>query len=326
MTKSISLALGANRATLSGPRSKQHRIRQNAKAFANRLREAGFGVRKWTNISNKHFQRVADAMRADGVGDGRIAEVFSAARHICRAYGNDHISKSNAAFGVRRGPIANATSRAATPEAFQNTLSSMRNDTSYPHAGRAATQVKLMYELGLRREEAAKVDLPNDWNREEHSLLVQYGTKGGRPRMLVNLSPQQEAALERAEEYVSPSDRKGINNLMPANMGDEWLHRLDYAARKHGLTGKNGTLHGLRHERFHQMYVNHTGFEPPHQHESVQSFQQAAQATAEDDWPRLDNEARDAIEEAAGHSPGRRDISNAYLGSSYYLNRAEGPH
>lgn len=38
MTKSISLVLGANRATLSGPRSKQHGIRQNAKAFAGRLR------------------------------------------------------------------------------------------------------------------------------------------------------------------------------------------------------------------------------------------------------------------------------------------------
>uniref|UniRef100_UPI001A91D3A5 integrase domain-containing protein n=1 Tax=Desulfovibrio sp. Huiquan2017 TaxID=2816861 RepID=UPI001A91D3A5 len=279
---------------------------------------ANLGAQKWTKVTNKHFQRVADAMRADGVGDGRIAEVFSAARHICRAYGNDHISNSNAAFGVRRGSIANATSRAVSPEVFQDTLTRMRNDTSYPQAGRAAAQIELMYELGLRREESAKLDLPNDWNRESHSLLVRYGTKGGRPRTLYDLSPQQEAALERAEEYVSPSDRKGINNLMPEHMGDEWLHRLDYAARKHGLTGKDagGTLHGLRHERFHQMYLNHTGFEPPNRHESIQAFHEAAQVTAGDDWPRLDNEARDSMEVAAGHSPGRRDVSNAYLGSS----------
>lgn len=319
MGKSDSLKYGINRATLSGPKSKQHRIRQTAHHFVKVLRQAKMGAQKWTKVTNKHFQRVADVMRADGVGDGRIAEVFSAARHICRAYGNDHISKSNATFGVRRGSIANATSRAITPEAFQDTLTRMRNDTSYPHAGRAAAQTELMYELGLRREESAKLDLPNDWNSEEHSLLVQYGTKGGRPRTLLNLSSRQEAALERAEEYVSPSDRKGINNLMPENMGDEWLHRLDYAARKHGLTSKDAgaTLHGLRHERFHQMYVSHTGFEPPNQYDDTQAFQSSAHEAAGEEWPRLDAEARDAIEETAGHSPGRRDISNAYLGSSY---------
>jgi site-specific recombinase XerC len=318
MGKSDSLKFAVNRATLSGQKSKQHRIRQTAHHFVKVLRQANLGAQKWTKVTNKHFQRVADAMRADGVGDGRIAEVFSAARHICRAYGNDHISKNNATFGVRRGSIANATSRAVSPGVFQDTLTRMRNDTSYPQAGRAAAQIELMYELGLRREESAKIDLPNDWDRESHSLLVQYGTKGGRPRTLYDLSPQQEAALERAEEYVSPSNRTGINNLMPAHMGDEWLHRLDYASRKHGLTGKDseGTLHGLRHERFRQMYLNHTGFEPPNRHESIQAFHEAAQVTAGDDWPRLDNEARDSIEAAAGHSPGRRDVSNAYLGSS----------
>ncbi|BDQ34164.1 integrase domain-containing protein [Pseudodesulfovibrio portus] len=319
MGKSDSLKFAANRATLSGPKSKQHRIRQTARHFVDVLRQANMGVEKWTKVTNRHFQSVADTMRADGVGDGRIAEVFTAARHVCRAYENDNISNSNATFGVRRGSIANQASRAVIPDMVKESLASMRNDASFRHAGRAAAQIELMYELGLRREESAKLDLPNDWDRENHSLLVQYGTKGGRPRTLHGLSRQQEAALERAEEFVSPSNRKGIHNLMPGGMGDNWLHRLDYAARKHGLAGKNagGTLHGLRHERFHQMYVNHAGFEPPNQHESVQVFQEAAQATVGDEWPRLDNEARDAIEEAAGHSPGRRDISNAYLGSSY---------
>ena len=58
------------------------------------------------------------------------------------------------------------------------------------------------------------------------------------------------------------------------------------------------------------------GFEPPNQYDSVQAFHEAAQATAGDDWPQLDDEARNNIEVAAGHSPGRRDVSNAYLGSS----------
>jgi site-specific recombinase XerC len=319
MRKSNSLNYGVNRATLSGNKSKQYRIRQNARHFVKVLRQAGMRAQKWTKVTNKHFQRVANHMLADGIGHGRIAEVFSAARHICRAYENSRISDSNATFGIKRGAITNQTPHAAKPERIEESLTNMRNDTSYPHAGRAAAQIEIMYQLGLRREEAAKLDLPNDWNREEQTLLVQYGTKGGRPRTLHGLSVQQEVALDRAQEYVSPSDRKGINNLMPEHMGDEWLHRVDYAARKHGLTAKEagGTLHGLRHERFHQMYVEHTGFEPPNQHESVQVFQEAAYEVAGDEWSRLDSEARDQVEETAGHSKGRRDISNAYLGSSF---------
>ncbi len=64
------------------------------------------------------------------------------------------------------------------------------------------------------------------------------------------------------------------------------------------------------------MYVEHTGFQPPNQYEFVAAFQQAAQDAAGEEWPRLDAEARDEIEVTAGHSAGRRDVSDAYLGSS----------
>lgn len=200
MGKSDSLKYGINRATLSGPKSKQHRIRQTAHHFVKVLRQANMGAQKWTKVTNKHFQRVADAMRADGVGDGRIAEVFSAARHICRAYGNDHISNSNAAFGVRRGSIANATSRAVSLEVFQDTLTRMRNDTSYPQAGRAAAQIELMYELGLRREESAKLDLPNDWNRENHSLLISTGPRAAGP------GPCTTCPRDRKQRLIGPKN------------------------------------------------------------------------------------------------------------------------
>ena len=319
MTKSISLALGANRATLSGPRSKQHRIRQNAKIFAERLKEAGFGVRKWSKISNKHFAAVADKMKENGVGDGRIAEVFSSARHLCKAYGNYSITPTNDGFGVKRGTIANANSKAVAPEFVQGAIAKLENEVKYEYGPRAAAQIRLQYELGLRREEASKIDLVADWNREGRSLHVQYGTKGGRPRVLHNLSWRQQEALEKAMPFVSQSDRSGIHNLMPSGMGDKWQEKLSYAAGLCGFTKKESgwTLHSNRHERFHTMYVAHTGFQPPNQHESVAAFHLAAQDAAGEEWPRLDAEARDEIEQTAGHSAGRRDVSDAYLGSSY---------
>ncbi|ADU61315.1 MAG: integrase domain-containing protein [Pseudodesulfovibrio sp.] len=318
MTKSISLVLGANRATLSGPKSKQYRIRQNAKAFAKRLRRAGFGVRKWTNITNKHFAAVARQMKDEGKGDGRIAEIFSAARDLCRAYGNIGISPTNDVFDVRRGSIANANSKAVAPAFVQGAIDKLENEHGYEYGPRCAAQIRLQWELGLRREESAKVDLVADWDREGRSLLVRYGTKGGRPRTLFNLSDKQQDALERALPWVSQSDRAGIHNLMPEGMGDKWQEKLSYAARLCGFTKKESgwTLHSNRHERFHRMYVEHTGFQPPNQHESVEAFQKAAQDTAGDEWPRLDAEARDDIEVTAGHSAGRRDVSDAYLGNS----------
>jgi hypothetical protein len=221
-------------------------------------------------------------------------------------------------FDVRRGSIANAHSKAVAPAFVQRAIDKLENEVGYEYGPRAAAQIRLQYELGLRREESAKVDLVADWNREGRSLLVQYGTKGGRPRTLYGLSDKQQDALEKALPYVSPSDRPGIHNLMPAEMGDKWQEKLSYAARLCGFTKKESgwTLHSNRHERFHTMYVDHTGFQPPNQHESVAAFQQAAHNAAGEEWPRLDAEARDEIEVTAGHSAGRRDVSDAYLGSS----------
>ncbi|TDT91787.1 integrase-like protein [Pseudodesulfovibrio indicus] len=305
--KSISLVLGANRATLSGPRSKQHRVRQNARAFAKRLRRAGFGVRKWTNVTNKHFAAVAKQMEDENIGDGRIAEVFSAARVLCETYGNGSISPTNDVFGVKRGTIANANSKAVAPAFVHGAIEKLENKVGYEYGPRCAAQIRLQYELGLRREESAKVDLINDWDKEGRSLLIQHGPKGGRPRTLYNLSDRQQDALERALPYVSQSDRPGINTLMPEGMGDKWLNKLSYAARLCGFTKKESgwTMHGNRHERFHHMYVEHTGFQPPNQHESVAAFQEAARDTAGDEWPRLDTTSKSlpAIPPVAGMCP-----------------------
>ncbi|MBI9080114.1 MAG: integrase domain-containing protein, partial [Pseudodesulfovibrio sp.] len=262
---------------------------------------------------------VADKMKENGVGDGRIAEVFSAARHLCETYGNSSISPTNDVFDVRRGSIANANSKAVAPEFVQGAIDKLTNEVKYQHGPRAAAQIRLQYELGLRREESAKVDLVSDWDREGRSIHIQYGTKGGRPRTLHNLSDQQQEALKKAMPFVSQSNRPGIHNLMPSQMGDKWQEKLSHAARLCGFTKKESgwTLHSNRHERFHRMYVKHTGFQPPNQHESVEVFQHAAQNTAGPEWPRLDAEARDDIEQTAGHSSGRRDVSDAYLGCSH---------
>ncbi|WP_419785943.1 hypothetical protein [Pseudodesulfovibrio sp.] len=51
-------------------------------------------------------------------------------------------------------------------------------ESSYGHGPRYAAQIQLQYELGLRREESAKVDLVVDGNRGGRILLIQHGPKG----------------------------------------------------------------------------------------------------------------------------------------------------
>lgn len=317
--RSDSLKYAVGRASLSGPKTHQARVRAGAMRFATALRNAHMGVQKWECMSNKHYQAVANQMKSEGLGYGRIAEVFSCARHLCKAYGNTRISHSNAEFGVARGDIANAVSKAVDPKKVAEVIHALEHRDTYEHAPRIAAQVRLQYELGLRREEAAKVDLKNDWDREAHTLYIQHGPKGGRHRMLTNLSPEQEHALTLALPYVSPTNRPGIYNLMPEGYGDRWQHCVSYAARKHGLTKADCgyTLHGNRHERFRQMYVQIAGFEPPNRFPSIAEFQSVAFDLIGEKWPEKDRQARDQIEQLAGHSAGRRDISSAYLGRSY---------
>jgi hypothetical protein len=317
--RSDSLRFGIGRASLSGPKSKQARVRAGANRFVTALRQSGLGVSKWENISNRHFREVVEKMKSEDIGFGRVGEVLAAARHVCRAYGNDRVTDSNTVFGVRRESICNQISRAVDPEKINQVIHHLEHNDQYFHAPRAAAQIRLQHELGLRREEAAKVDLKNDWNRAEHTLLIQYGSKGGRPRLLTDLSAQQEQALELALPYVSPSDRDGIYNLMPHGMGDRWQQCLSYAAKKNGLTKKDCgyTLHGNRHEHFRKVYAENTGFQPPNCFPSMEAFQVAAQEVAGNDWRSMDAEARNKIEVLAGHSAGRRDVSSAYLGRSF---------
>jgi len=317
--KSDSLKYGTGRATLSGPKTKQARTRAGANRFATALRSANMGVSKWQNVTNKHYQTAVDQMKNEGLGYGRIAEVLASARHLCRTYGNDRISESNASFGVQRGSISNQISKAVDPEYINKVIYNLAHDDTYEHAPRTAAQIRLQYELGLRREEAAKVDLKNDWDRKARTLYIQYGPKGGRHRMIENLSSEQENALKAALPFVSPSNRDGIYNLMPENMGDKWQNCLSYAARKSRLTKKQCgfTLHGCRHERFRQVYRDIAGFEPPNQFASIKEYQEAAHEVAGNNWPAKDAEARDQVEQLAGHSAGRRDVSSAYLGQSY---------
>lgn len=306
--------------------SSAHNAVLNAEAFVEHLRDAGYGVTRWDKMTNKHFQAVADEVHRKGnAGDARIEELFTAARKCCRYFDNDRISDSNATFGLNSRDITNQVSKGISEEYYQEKLEQLHN-SSYKHSNRASIQFEMQYHLGLRREEAAKVDVYNDIKYSEETgkyvLEIRQGSKNGRPRDLT-LTETQLEVLERAKEYASPSNIEGRYNLMPEGMGDKWLDKMDRSVQLVGMTKKMDgyTQHNLRHSNLAELYKNETGFYPPNKFESIAAFQAEAAAVAAErndgkTWQELDKTGRQIVCLTAGHGKNRVDIGNAYLGRS----------
>ncbi|WP_338667584.1 hypothetical protein [Pseudodesulfovibrio methanolicus] len=85
-------------------------------------------------------------MKDEGKGDGRMAEICSAARHLCEACGNTRISPTNDVFGVKRVTIAN--NKAIAPEFVLGAIAKLETESPYLPGPRCAAQIRLQYEGG----------------------------------------------------------------------------------------------------------------------------------------------------------------------------------
>ncbi|MFQ5937606.1 MAG: integrase domain-containing protein [Acidiferrobacterales bacterium] len=168
---------------------------------------------------------------------------------------------------------------------------------------RTASVVELCRELGLRRREAALMDL-QEAVRQARTLgrvNVTRGTKGGRGRSVdrwVPVSDSAVAALHRALNASSDS-----RNLVPKGVTlKEWLPRLSrewgHVSKLSGL----GTIRDLRAAFACERYQEMTGCPAP-------AVAASRSADKDDDLC-----ARQAIAHELGH--GRVDVIAAYVGSS----------
>jgi integrase len=129
-------------------------------------------------------------------------------------------------------------------------------------------------------------------------LAVNWGTKGGRDRVIPIETPEQRAVLESAKSFA---------NSLTASMSDPALSlpqakRLYYRVMaKCGITREASkiTSYGLRHGKSNDKYLEVTGQASP-----VRGGGPVA--------PQLDQHARQIIAEELGHS--RAHITTNYLG------------
>ena len=314
MPRTDSLMMGAIRAfkfTKTGSAKTRYNHLRETKRFTETLRELGFGVKRWKNISNKHVGAVVQHWKCKGLAVTTIKEYLSGVRCVARFYKNDRIHQDNSAFGIENRVYVSNKDRSVDQAVYERVVSTLKTSADI-NDNRVAAQLQLQRELGLRKEEAFKFD-PNKALLKDGTVLIQHGTKGGQQRIIHKISDRGKNAIAYTRSVLSGK------NTIPNGMTErQWERRFYSTLHTHGLSKKScgASSHGLRHARAQERYEQVTGFEPRCKFESREAFTSNARAKAGQAWIKLDQDARGIIKSELGHGPGRDDVVSQYLGSA----------
>lgn len=313
MTRTDPLITGAIKAIKSarnGSAKTQHNHIQEAKRFTETLRQLGYGVRQWKNISNKHVGAVVCEWKNAGLATGTIKEYLSGVRAVTRFFKNHRIAPENSAFGVENRVYVLNQDKSVPGAVYERIIADLKASPEI-NDNRIAAQLQLQRELGLRKEEAFKFD-PNRAVMRDGTVFIQHGTKGGRERIIHHVSARAREAIAYARSVASGK------NTIPNDMTEaQWERQFYKTIRLHGLSHNScgASSHGLRHAYAHARYEQITGFAPRCKFDSRESFCANAQATAGHEWWKADQDARQIIKAELGHGPDRDDVMAQYLGS-----------
>jgi site-specific recombinase XerD len=307
---------GINRCNLSGSYKTVYNHRLEATRFVEQLRSNGYGVQKWQNISNKHVASVVQSWREQGLSDKTIKEYLAGVRAVASAYGNDKISSNNADFGLERGTSSPTNiDKSANEQVYREVVEKLANSSDI-NEQRLSVQIEYMRELGLRHEEARKLDAINAERQYSPSgqqyIRITDGTKGGKERWV----PVSERAAQALERGAALQKEHGTKNLMDPKMSERQWERFAYrTARELGMTRANNcTFHNLRHSFAQELFRAKAGFDAPVKFQSREEFQAAAAKAAGSDWQNRYEQACRSVESALGHGSNRSDIRGTYIG------------
>ena len=313
MGRTDSLITGAIRAVKGsgGSYKTQHNHLRETERFVKTLRQTGLGVQKWSNITNKHVGTVVDRWKAEGLKAATIKEYMSGVRVALRFYGNQRVAPNNAAFGVENRVYISNVDKSVPSDVYTRVVEALKASSSIEDH-RVAAQLGLQRELGLRKEESFKFN-PNRAVLQNGRVFVTDGTKGGRSRMIEQISERGREAIGYAKSVLS-----GKNTMTDGKTERQWEGRFNRTVRAHGISKDKcgASPHGLRHAYAQERYAMLTGFEAPVKFDSKESFLANAQLVAGEKWKDLDGDARLQIKEELGHGPDRDDVVSQYLGSS----------
>ena len=312
MGRHDSLLTGAVRAIKGsgGSFKTRHNHLREAQRFVSTLRKTGYGVQQWSNLTNKHVGAVVDHWRDEGLKVATIKEYLSGVRSIARHFGNERIAPSNSAFKLENRVYISNTDKSMSGEHYARVVDALKASPN-TDAHRVAAQLMLARQLGLRKEEAFKFN-PDRAVLKDGRVYVSDGTKGGRDRILQQITSEGRAAIEYARSVASGK------NTMPVGMTEkQWAGKFYRTLRYYGITKDQtgASAHGLRHAWAQERYQAITGFAPPVKFESGEDYRAEAARIAGQSWRQLDRDARLLIKSEMGHGSDRDDVVSQYLGS-----------
>jgi len=288
-------------------KTRVHHLRETSR-FVETLRDLGYKVEKWNNVTNKHMGAVVDKWQEDGLADKTIKEYLSGVRATAGFYGNDRIHKENTAFGIGRIQAVTNIDKSMSDDRFREISNNLRSGND--HDRRVEAVVQLCRYLGCRHEEARKFSPSRDVLPDGRIHLA-AGTKGGKERVLSDISPEGRQAIENARKIA------GKGSLIPPGMTDKQWKRTAYSIlTKAGATGRNEKFHACRHAYAQERYEKLTGFPCRVKFDSKEDFEQSARDAVGDKWKDFDLSARGVIKVEMGHGVQRDDVVSQYLGSN----------
>lgn len=280
----------------------------SAKRFAFTLYELGYKVHTWKNIRNNHVFAVVKKWKQQGLTTTTIKSYLSGVRAVAKGFENYRIHEDNIEFGLGRRNYIATQSKAISDEAYEKVVVSLQQGNE--RCQRIAAQMKVMRGLGLRHEEARKMN-PKLALLEDGRIYISAGTKGGRDRVINNPTAEQRNAVKELTPFIGT-----YGNSWPDNMTEgAWEKAVYKVLSRHGLSIKScgASLHGLRHAFAHSRYQELTNIQAPCLYSTPAEYRQAAYSEHGENWRVVHDQAINIITHELGHN--RSDVTVVYLGS-----------
>lgn len=262
------------------------------------LRNLGYKLPDVRGFKERHMTALGNAWEAKGLSPSTIQNRISIFRVFAEWIGKTGMIRGSENYvknleSVERHLVTNVDKTwSGQQKTLTEMLESIRKQDQH-----VAIQLELQRAFGLRMKEAALLK-PSMADKGNY-LAVNWGTKGGRDRVVPIQNDYQRDVLTRAKVFLgNPND-----SITPKNFNfKQWKNHYYYVCRQVGISRKDGiTSHGLRHERLNEIYYELTGELSPIKG-GVSSATDA----------HTSETARQEVAEIAGHS--RESIAGAYIG------------
>ena len=293
-----------------GSAKTRHNHIKEARRFVNTIRQLGYGVQRWKNISNKHVHQAVNKWKQEGLQVATIKEYLSGVRMVCRIYGNHRIAEENAQFGIGNRVMVDNRDKSLPQQVFKRVVTELKNSNNQDDQ-RIAAQLQLERYLGLRTEESCKFN-GHKAVLTDGRIFIQHGTKGGRERIISEVTDKGMEAIQYAKSI------SGKGNLIPSNHSlKTWIQKYYRVIRGKGISKKEcgASGHGCRHAYAQDRYEEITGFQAPCKFDSKEKYRKNAIKIAGEGWRKLNQDARQIIKAELGHGPDRDDVVSQYLGA-----------